>query len=60
MRCGDSKILLDYIFVKCCQKPHRSLTFSALCGCTTGESYNVPAFDILFVLNIARRQSEVR
>ena len=30
------------------------LTFSSLCGCTT------TSFDILFVLNIARRRSQVR
>ena len=34
MRCGDSKILLDYIFVK------------------YGYNLQLPAFDILFVLNI--------
>ena len=43
MRYGDSKILLDYIFVKCSRFHH----------CV---GVQLPAFDILFVLNIARRQ----
>ena len=39
IRCGDTKILLDPIFVKYCWKPHRSLIFPFV---------QLPAFDILF------------
>ena len=52
MRCG--KILLDYIFVKSVTNPIVASRFHHSVG------VKLPAFDILFVLNIARRQSEVR
>ena len=55
MRCGDSEILLDYIYLQnivrntiVASRFHHSVCVQLL------------AFDILFVLYIARRQSEVR
>ena len=40
IRCSDSKILLEHIFVKYCWKPHHGLIFPLV---------QLPAFDILFV-----------
>ena len=54
MRCSDSKILLDYIFVNVVRNPIVASRFQHSVG------VQLPAFDILFVLNIARRQSQVR
>ena len=54
MRCGDSKILLDYIYLNIVRNTIVASRFHHSVG------VQLPAFDILFVLNIARRQSEVR